>query len=118
MKLLYIGNKDYKTGKVKSVIETLEGLFIEFNLKRGKWLLFGGYIPHKTNSKMFFDTLGKKLDSFTQHYDNILLLGDFNCEPHEKCITDFCQVYNIKNMIKEPTCFKNPMNPSCIDLIL
>ena len=30
MKLLYIGNKHYKTGNVKSVLETLEELFIEF----------------------------------------------------------------------------------------
>ena len=31
---------------------------------------------------------------------------------------DFCDVYNLKCLVKEPTCFKNPENPSCIDLIL
>ena len=31
---------------------------------------------------------------------------------------DFCETYNLKNLIKEPTCFKNPENPSCIDLML
>ena len=27
-------------------------------------------------------------------------------------------IYNLKNLIKGPTCFKNPDKPSCIDLIL
>ena len=33
-------------------------------------------------------------------------------------MTDFCDNYNVKNLIKEPTCFTNHVNPSCIDLIL
>ena len=31
---------------------------------------------------------------------------------------DICQVYNCKNIIRENTCFKNPENPSCIDLFI
>ena len=31
---------------------------------------------------------------------------------------DFCEFYNLKSLIKQPTCFKNPENPSCIDLFL
>ena len=30
----------------------------------------------------------------------------------------FCETYNLTNLIKGPTCFKNPLNPSSIDLIL
>ena len=30
---------------------------------------------------------------------------------------DFCNLYNFKNLVKEPTCYKNPSSPSCIDLI-
>ena len=33
-------------------------------------------------------------------------------------MNDFCKVYNLFSLIKEPTCFKNPYNPSCIDLFL
>ena len=40
------------------------------------------------------------------NYDNILLIGDFNCEPHENLISDFCNIYNQMNIIKDPTCFK------------
>ena len=30
----------------------------------------------------------------------------------------FCNEYKLKALNKEPTCFKNNMNPSCIDLFL
>ena len=30
----------------------------------------------------------------------------------------FCESYNLTNLIKQPTCLKNPEKPSCIDLIL
>ena len=30
----------------------------------------------------------------------------------------FSEIYKLWNLIKEPTCFKNPENPACIDLIL
>ena len=33
-------------------------------------------------------------------------------------MSDFCSLFNFKSLIKDPTCFKNPENPSCIDLIL
>ena len=31
---------------------------------------------------------------------------------------DFCELYSLENLIKEPTCYKNPNNPSLIDLML
>ena len=33
-------------------------------------------------------------------------------------MSEFSDTYNLKNLINEPTCFKNPINPSLIDLIL
>ena len=53
-----------------------------------------------------------------QKYDNFLLLGDFNSEIHETAMKEFTDTYNLSNLIKEHTCFKNPLNPSLIDLIL
>ena len=31
---------------------------------------------------------------------------------------DFCEMYNLTNLIKEPTCYKNADNPSSIDVML
>ena len=33
-------------------------------------------------------------------------------------LKDFCEMYRLKNLITEPTCYKNPNNPSSIDVIL
>ena len=33
-------------------------------------------------------------------------------------LNDFYKLNNFKNLIREPTCYKNPLNPSCIDLII
>ena len=36
----------------------------------------------------------------------------------ETFMNEFCEINNLKNLVKEPTCFKNPLNPTCIDLML
>ena len=48
----------------------------------------------------------------------MILLGDFNVEVKEKDISDFMSTYNLKSLLKQKICFKNPDNPSCINLIL
>ena len=95
-----------------------EGIFFEINLKKSKWLLFGGYNPHKDNISNFLNQFGPILDYYMPKYDNFLLLGDFNSEMSEDAMKDFCDTYCLSNMIKEPTCYKNIRNPSSIDLIL
>ena len=30
----------------------------------------------------------------------------------------FCQMYGCKNIVKDKNCFQNPINPTCIDLIV
>ena len=33
-------------------------------------------------------------------------------------IWKFCEIYSLTNLIKVPTCFKNPLNPNSIDVVL
>ena len=95
-----------------------EGIFFEINLKNRKWLVFGGYNPDKHHINHFLSNMGPILDFYMAKYDNFLLLGDFNSEMSDTRMIDFCETYNLNNLIDEPTCFKNPQNPSTIDLIL
>ena len=62
--------------------------------------------------------MGKNLHLQSSKYENFIIIGDFNREPSEKAMSDFLDIYNLKNLVKNPTCFKNPVRPSCIDLIL
>ena len=96
----------------------IEGFFIELNLKRKKWLLCCSYNPRFSQRSFHLNELGKNLDTLTSKYDNIILLGDFNTEPTDTALSNFCEIYNLKNLIKDKTCFKNPNKPSCIDLII
>ena len=69
-------------------------------------------------ASIFFEKIIKNLDQFISQYYNIILLGDYNIEPQDKTLIDFCDSCNVKNLVREPSCFKNHINPSCIDLIL
>ena len=45
-------------------------------------------------------------------------MGDFKVAFTEANTVVFCNEYKLKSLNKEPTCFKNCMSPSCIDLYL
>ena len=96
----------------------IEGIFIEVNLRKQKWLMLGTYHPPSQSDTYYFDKLGNALDLYNQNYNNFLLIGDFNAEDSEPCISQFLHQYESKNLVKDKTCFKNPNNPSCIDLFL
>ena len=102
--------------------ENNEGVFVELNLRKSKWLLFGGYNPKKELISPYLKNVEDILNKYINYYDNIILMGDFNSDMHarkgNKNIFEFCENYSLKNIVKEATCFKNPNNPTCLDLIL
>ena len=65
----------------------------------------------------FFDEMGKAIDHYSNRCENFITLGDFNIEEKQAEIKTFMEIYQLKNLIKEPKCFKSD-NPKCIDLIL
>ena len=104
-----------------SFTKNVEGLFIEINLRKTKLLFFGGYrSDHKdfgVSKDDFFEQITFALDKYTT-YNKILLAGDFNVDKEEEKLQDFLFEQNLKNLVKEDTCFKSVDNPSCIDLFL
>ena len=95
----------------------IEGFYIEISIRKKKWLADCSSNPHKRFISSHLKELGKNLD-FNSKYYNFILLGDLNAEPTNETASDFCQVYDCSDFIKKYTCFKNPQNPSCIDLII
>ena len=96
----------------------VEGLLLELKLRDKKWILFAGYNPKKEIIAYFLDNIGLSLDTLMENYDNLILIGDFNSEMEEEYMKDFCEIYNLQNLIKQPTCFKSLQSPSSIDVIL
>ena len=95
-----------------------EGIFVEINLRKKKWLLCCSYNPRKSNIANHLKNICKTLDKLNSTYGNLVLLGDINAEPEEESIYEFLNLYNLKNLVKQSSCFKNPNKPTCIDLIL
>ena len=58
------------------------------------------------------------MDTQIKIYENFLIVGNFNSEMIESAMENFRGTYHLHNLIKDPTCFKNPDKPSCIDLLL
>ena len=59
--------------------DNIEGLFMELNFRKSKWLFGGMYHPPSQPDQYFFNTLDKALDVYS-NYENILLIGDFNAQ--------------------------------------
>ena len=97
---------------------SLELFFVEVNIWKKKWLLGCSYNPLKNNMSNHLHHLNKVLDVYLKSFDNILIMGDLNSEVCENCLNGFCNVNRLKTLNRGPTCFKNPNNPSCIDLFL
>ena len=75
------------------------------------------YHPPSQPDQYFCSTLHKALDVYF-NYKNILLIGDFNAQVGETRLNTFLYQHELANINKEPTCYKNSENPSCIDFIL
>ena len=109
---LYV-REDIPTKILSHDFPSAESFFVEIILHKKKRLINCSYNPHKNNIKYHLETISRTLDTFSTKYENVLLLGDF-----DEAMKNFCSSYCLNSLIKQPTCFKNPENPSCIDLIL
>ena len=84
----------------------IEVIFFELNLRKNKWILMGGYNPAKEKALYFSDHVTRGQDKLMADNDNMLIIGDF------------CELYDLENLIKQPTCYKNADSPSSIDILL
>ena len=99
-----------------SLLKDFEGFFIELNLCKKKILTCCSYNPAKSNISFHLSMVGRSLDNYMSSYDNILVIGDLNLEISEMAMSEFCGIYNLQNLVKDPACYKNPSKPTCIDL--
>ena len=98
--------------------EYIEGVFVEVNLTKTKWLIFGAHGPPCESVEYFFKYVGFALDTYRQTYEKFLFAGDFNTEDTEPALSQFLTNCDCNNLVKGKTYFKNPRNPRCIDLLL
>ena len=78
----------------------------------------GAYNWTNETTSYFLDHVNKSLDKTMANYDNVLILGDLNSTMSDAPMKNFYELYNLENLMKESTCYKNPYNHSSIDVIL
>ena len=81
---------------------SIETFYFEISIRKKKWLLVCTHNPKKNLISNHPKEIGKNLNNYSSKYDKFVLLG---------------KIYSCKNLIKDSTCFKNPLKP-CIDLII
>ena len=116
--LIAFVREDIPCKRLNTINDDIEAIFFEINFRKRKWLFCGGYNPHNCKISSYVNALGKSLDNFIKSYDNLVILGDLNAEADDLHLITFCETYKFKHLVKVPTCFKNPINPTCIDIIL
>ena len=114
--LLYV--REDISSKILHYDNNFESFFVELNFKKQKWLLSCSYNPHYQTIGTHLNNLQTHLDMFSSKYERVLFIGDFNCEVSDIALSSFCDDNKLKSLIKSPTCYKNPVNPKCIDLML
>ena len=71
--IIYINeNILYQIIVLKPVDTEFETIFIEFNLRKRKWLMIGRYNPPNTNNSFLLSSISKALDNLLQTYENVI----------------------------------------------
>ena len=81
-------------------------------------MLYCSYNPSRSNIDFHLEHLNRNLALYSSCYANFMIIGDPNVEANNSAMSIFCDTYNLKNLIKEPTCYKSPNKPSCFYLTL
>ena len=99
-----------------------EGINVEVKLNGSKWLFIGAYKPPSMTGELFEADITIGLDKISEKYDNYVILGDLNFDMLEKSkgckLEKVCDVFDLSNVIKGPTCFTSGNKPSLVDVIL
>ena len=95
-----------------------ETLLIEINLRKRKWLLNGSHNPNKSQISHHLECLNRLLDEYSKKCENYVFIDDFNVNISDSYMKEFCSLIGLRNLINEPTCYKNSEKSTSIDLIL
>ena len=78
----------------------------------------GPYNPNKSEISHHLECLNSLLDDHSKIYDSYVFIIDINVNISDSSMKEFCSLNGLKNLVNEPTCYKNSKKPTCIDLIL
>ena len=72
----------------------MEGFYVEINLRNIKWLLGCSYNPSRNNIDFHLEDLERNLVLYSSHYENFMIIGDFNVEANNSAMSVFSFTYD------------------------
>ena len=100
----------------------IESISVEVNLNGSKCIICGAYKPPSLSDTTFQDDFNMTIDKILSKTDNCMVIGDLNFDmlQAEKCqpIFNSCDIFDLTNILKNPTCFTKNGKPTLLDLIL
>ena len=95
------------TKSLKTIIFSIEAIFIEMNIGSKKCLLCFTYNPNKPLLEHHLNQIQAQLEMLSKNYKNLLTKGYLKNNISKTILTSFCTLFKFKNLVKEPTCYKN-----------
>ena len=80
----------------------IEIFCIELNFWKKKWHFFCCYNPHKHLLKYHLFQMESVINFYSNMYETLIILGDFNAEISDLNMESFCTINNLQCIIKEP----------------
>ena len=96
----------------------MEGFYVEINLRKTKWLFCCSCNSNRCKIVFYQENVNRSLALCLSHYENFIIIGAFNVQANDSAISVFRDTYDLKSLVKDPSCYKNPNKSSSIDLIL
>ena len=101
--------------------EHIQSLIVEMRVRKEKWFVVCLYRLPSANVAAFSSNLSEIVGRISRESSMVIALGDVNIDllknnGNQKALKGVMDIYGLKNVVKEPTCYKG--TPSLIDVIL
>ena len=97
----------------------VEQMIIELQIyQKENWFLCGYYKPPRVKDHEFEKVFVETCYLLQTESNHLLLIGDMNFNMVvENKLSELCRLYDLKNLVKGPTCYKGE-TPSAVDVII
>ena len=114
--ILYIKNDITSRQRSDLEFNVIESISVELCIGKTKWLVTGAYKPPSLKSGVFSIDFQATMEKIHMTYQNVILLGDLKLDLLDsskgKPLQDICDLLDLHNLVKDPTCFVKDKQPS------
>ena len=111
---------------IKIVCKFVEAILLDLTIGQTRFALIAAYKPPSVDNVPFTSNMYSLLDKATSQSNNIICLGDFNCDISNlldnnnnkgRCLLDICDIYDLDSLNNSPTRISSQRS-SCLDVIV